>query len=40
MSENNLPEKFPNFVIFKTVDGKLVCRKSRHTSIVRSEEQI
>lgn len=23
MSENNLPEKFPNFVIFKTADGKV-----------------
>jgi len=23
MSNNNLPEKFPNFVIFKTADGKV-----------------
>ena len=37
MTQNNLPEKFSNFVIFKTADGGLdeqrVCRKFRHTTL-------
>lgn len=44
MTPTNLPEKAPNFVIFKTADGKadvkLVCRISRHTTIGKCEEQI